>query len=217
MATTVPITEKPKTDTVTASTCLLGTQPNEQGKNALYQYPIDIISNYAKENYELFNDITLTEDVTQVERSLDDSGQPFKIKKLFLLFVGRCTPDVSFPVLFRFNNGTIYQSYKTMQFTGSDYKFLWMKSEKIADGVYRSEYPSTFVGGSGQVKISDDGSMLNQGLANSAGEVYSNVYFSLPHTNEARSTGTKWHFGTTSASGAQLLAGSRIVVWGVRE
>lgn len=167
--------------------------------------------------YELFNDITLTEDVTQVERSLDDSGQPFKIKKLFLLFIGKCTPNVSFPVLFRFNGGTIYQAYKTMQFTGTDYKFLWMKSEKIADGVYRSEYPSTFVGSSSQIKISEDGSVFNQGLAGTAGEVYSNVYFIFPPKNEAQSTGTKWHFGTTSASGAQLLAGSRIIVMGVRE
>lgn len=190
---------------------------SDTSENAVQNRAVKAYIDEKAKGYELFNDITLTEDVVQVERSLDDNGQPFKIKKLFLLFIGKCTPDVSFPVLFRFNNGTIYQSYKTMKFTGADYKFLWMKSEKIADGIYRSEYPSTFVGSSSQIKISEDGSVFNQGLAGSAGEVYSNVYFALPPKNEAQSTGTKWHFGTTSASGALLLAGSRIIVMGVRE
>lgn len=210
MANTVPITEKPKIDEIDADTYLLGTQPDEQGKRTLAQVPVNRI----REKYRVIADITLTEDINEVVRTVDDNGNALNIRKFFLVFVGNFTPGVAFPMILRFNDGVIYSHYKSITFPETTTKnTFWIKVEKYADGIVRSTYSNGFIGGT----TITDGVIKNQGFAQSAIDCASNFFITYPATQNKYTKITKWHFGAHPSSEGQMLAGSRILVMGVRE
>lgn len=214
----VPIVQGGKTKRITRTT-FVGTVPTDlQIKDNRLQLTAndEAFGNGVEipKGYELLNDITLTEDVNEVMRTKDDNGNALNLRKFLLVFSGEFTADVSFPLLARFNYGAIYLCYKTMTFSGSSTnKSFWVEAEKYGDGVVRSTYSTSFINGT----TITDGVIRNQGLNSSAVSTQSNLFMGYPAQTVNDKTISSWHFGALSTSGVQMLAGSRIIVLGVRE
>ena len=162
------------------------------------------------DKFELWNDITLGEDVKTITMSKTDSGEPLKIKHLFILFAGNTSGDGY--ITLRYNAGVIYQLWKSV--TGDKNKVVfWVDSKKLKDALYVSYYPSDFLINDG---TPDNISM--QGLAQHNKSLGSDIYFKSNITNpRTQNTATSWIFGGTNSSEFKLKAGSRILVWGVQD
>lgn len=168
---------------------------------------------------EVLNDITLTEDVTDITRTMDDNGKPFKLKEFFLMFAGKCPSEASGIVRLRFNGGLIYSAYHRYTFpknTDDTNRLLWFHSKKLFDGAYMSTYASQFIRDTDGNDSIVNGQIRCQGLTNSNCVPYSDLYFRFPVENTANfQTASSWQFGVTGD--LKLLAGSRIIALGVRE
>lgn len=168
---------------------------------------------------EVLNDITLTEDVTDITRAADDSGKPFKLKEFFLLFAGKCPSEANGVVRQRFNGGLIYSAYHRYTFpknTDDTNRLLWFHSKKLFDGAYLSTYASQFIRDTDGNDAIVNGQIRCQGLINSNCAPHSDLYFRFPVENTAQyQTASSWQFGVTGD--LKLLAGSRIIALGVRE
>lgn len=159
---------------------------------------------------ELWNDITLAEDATTVTMSKTDSGEPLKIKHLFILFAGSTSGNG--PIALRYNSGVIYQLWKSVTGDKNDVVF-WINSQKLKDALYLSQYPADFLINDG---TPDNISM--QGLVQHSKSLESTIYFKSKVTNTGtQNTATSWIFGGTSVGEFKMLAGSRILVWGVQD
>ncbi len=168
---------------------------------------------------EVLNDITLTEDVMDITRAVDDNGNPFKLKEFFLLFAGKCPSEANGVVRLRFNGGLIYSAYHRYTFpknTDDTNRLLWFHSKKLFDGAYMSTYASQFIRDTDGNDTIVNGQIRCQGLTNSNCAPYSDLYFRFPVENTANlQTASSWQFGVTGD--LKLLAGSRIIALGVRE
>lgn len=71
--------------------------------------------------FELWNDITLAEDVKTITMSKTDDGIPLKIKRLFILFAGNTSGNG--PITLRYNAGVIFQLWKSV--TGDKNKVVF--------------------------------------------------------------------------------------------
>ena len=162
------------------------------------------------DKFELWNDITLAEDATNVTMSKTDSGDPLKIKRLFILFAGSTSGSGN--ITLRYNSGVIFQLYKSV--SGDKSKVaLSIGSEKLKDALYLSHYPSDFLINDG---TPDNISM--QGLVQHSKSLESTIYFKSNVTNPGtQNTATSWIFGGKSSGEFKLKAGSRILVWGVQD
>lgn len=158
-------------------------------------------------NLELWNDIKLSNDANSVSMTQTDSGNPLNIKKLFLIFTGKT--DVASPALrFYFNNTYIYQMAKAFSTNSEDDTFtVWMYSEKIAPGVFKSVYSNK------ALTVSDIDFI--QGLANANADLGGCIYHSS-YTSDVYRKATNWSFGL-SISRYNFKAGSRILVWGQQD
>lgn len=158
-------------------------------------------------NLELWNDIKLSNDANSVSMTQTDSGNPLNIKKLFLIFTGKT--DVASPALrFHFNNTYIYQMAKLFSTNSADDTFtVWMYSEKIAPGVFKSVYSNK------ALTVSDIDFI--QGLSNANSDLGGCIYHSS-YTNDIYRKATNWSFGLLNQK-YNLKAGSRILVWGQQD
>lgn len=165
----------------------------------------DIVSKM--KTFELWNDIKLSNDANSVSMTQTDSGNPLNIKKLFLIFTGKT--DVKSPALrFYFNNTYIYQMAKAFSTNSADDTFtVWMYSEKIAPGVFKSVYSNK------ALTVSDIDNI--QGLANANADLGGCIYHSS-ETESVYQKATSWSFGL-SGSRYNFKAGSRILVWGQQD
>lgn len=170
---------------------------------------IEVIKNNIEKtkNLELWNDITLSENVKNVSMSQTDTGKPLNIKRLFLLFTGKVKEKKSFLVL-RLNGYIIYQMWNTFSRTDEESNFtVWVYVEKIAPGIFISRYSKNALG------VTDIDSI--QGLANANSEVGSAITRWANKADEYQKA-TSWNFGATSDL-YQLKSGSRIMVWGQQD
>lgn len=176
-------------------------------------------SGIAIPHMEVLNDITLTEDVTDITRAVDDNGKPFKLKEFFLLFAGKCPSEANGVVRLRFNGGLIYSAYHRYTFpknTDDTNRLLWFHSKKLFDGAYMSTYASQFIRDTDGTDAIVNGQIRCQGLVNSNCAPYSDLYFRFPVENTVNfQTASSWQFGVTGD--LKLLAGSRIIAMGVRD
>lgn len=155
------------------------------------------------DKFELWNDITLAEDTQLINISKTDDGKPLKIKKLFLYFYGKFNSAAA--LCLKYNNGSIYQSWMSVT-ESSDAIVFWISSEKITDGVYRSLYPDGVL-----TQITNSGTV--QGLSTHN----KNVKSDFAYTPSVK-TGTSIIFGAHSSyPDFRMLAGSRILIWGVQD
>ena len=142
--------------------------------------------------------------------SKTDSGEPLKIKHLFILFAGNTSGDGY--ITLRYNAGVIYQLWQSVTGDKNNVVF-WVDSEKLKDALYVSYYPSDF--------LTNDGTPDNismQGLVQHSKSLESTIYFKSNVTNPGtQNTATSWIFGGTSSGEFKLKAGSRILVWGVQD
>lgn len=160
------------------------------------------------DKFELWNDITLSEDVQRVSISRTDDGKPVNIKKLFLIFTGKT--DKANPSLSLFYNNTyIYQMFKSFITSNADETFtVWACSEKIAPGVFRSVYSNKALTVSNMDFI--------QGLGDANGELGGCIYHASDISVSYASKANNWSFGNIRSEDT-LKSGSRILVWGVQD
>ncbi len=162
-----------------------------------------------QEKFELWNDITLAEDTTMVTMNATDSGAALNIKKMFLLFVGSFS--AANPTLAAYYNaGELYQMWHSFTLAADTTRAVWVYSEKIAPGVFRSLYcKAPVVSGSPT-------DMSIQGLSTTNADVMSDVA-ARPFTVSVANA-TRWRFGLVGSSASAVMrAGSRIMVWGVQD
>ena len=152
--------------------------------------------------FELWNDITLSEDTQLIKISKTDDGKPFKIKKLFLYFFGKFNSAAT--LCLKYNNGQIYQSWK-MVLASTKTDGFWILSEKIAPGLYLSKYPENVI------QVGDDGAA--QGLGKHIQSIKADFHYDAKGL-----VGTSIIFGAHgSYTDFRMLTGSRILVWGVQD
>lgn len=169
--------------------------------------PIGEGARLPKEAFELWNDITLEEDVLNITKTKTDDGRPIRAKKLFLLFIGKTQGSGVF--MLRNAAATLYNVYTNVtkpENTG----LFWAKVEKIADGVYFSQYSEDIV----DVSNIPDLSNIAYSGSTSKGNLASNITFQEGGSVLYNSI----NFGGLPATPtAKLLAGSRIRIWGVMD
>lgn len=160
-----------------------------------------------QETFELWNDITLEEDASSITMAATDGGAALNIKKLFAIFVGSFAaenPSVSF----RYNSqNEIYQMLRAFTLAADTVGGLWIYSEKIAPGVFRSVYPSTVLSVTSVEPIT--------GLSSANADLRGDIYSRPSATTQNYLKASRWTFGPTNAN--SIRAGSRIMVWGVQD
>lgn len=161
-------------------------------------------------NYRLINTLTLESDSQLAVFTEDKDGKLLKnlnLSKIFILFTGsfvNTTPSQPFCVLF--NNGSVYQMYKTFSVNANTFYGFWFESERIialADReIYKSVYPATLL----QNFNANTG--MAQGLSANNSEVYSDLSVTSISSLE------KVSFG--SFNGNNLMkSGSTVYLFGV--
>lgn len=149
------------------------------------------------DKFELWNDITLQEDVSLISLSQTDGGKPLKVKKLFLFFLGKFS-ETDFLVL-RFNSGTMIASNIEIDYANTEVG-AWVYFETIKKGTAFSIYPKSSLRGF------VDG--ISQGVLAQQKELKS----SFMHGMNADAIKIDLKLRT-----AKMSSGSRILVWGMQD
>lgn len=153
--------------------------------------------------FELWNDITLAEDVKTITMSKTDDGRPLNIKEMFLYFNGKFNMD-SAALLF-YGRGNIYQLWTNFKASNDILTAFWVYSKKVGDGAFFSIYPATQITGN----VLENGNL--QGLSAANKELKSD--FSRHNTIKKAESFT---FGGYEKD-FRMLAGSRVFIWGVMD
>lgn len=163
------------------------------------------------DKFELWNDITLEEDVLSITVTKTDRGNSIRVKKLVLLFIGKIQAAGIF--MLRNSQATIWPVYANVKETANNGMF-WAEIEKIADGVYFSKYTESFVN---VPSITDLTNIQTVGSTNRVNLV-SNFTFRENETSDNNKTMKSLRFGgIPSTPNCKLLSGSRILIWGVMD
>lgn len=162
-----------------------------------------------KAKYRIIADITLTEDTQKIEITKDDSGNPFSLKSVFILFRGTFTQTADYNMHFTFNGGLIYQMYSKFSATAGRYYGLWARSERIGTfktgndtlSIWQSTYPQSLC-----TNFLDNGT--GQGLSGNNTALKGDICARFYHT------ATNVRFGCYTADNL-MAAGSNILIVGV--
>lgn len=173
-----------------------------------YAYLQDV-ENLAPKGYRLIRDITLEEDVQQIDITTDNSGNQLKLKGVFIRFMGMFTATASNQsFVLRFNSGSWYQMYDFYNVTADRLYAHWIKSERMntpTTDMWLSAYPF-------ELCKPPIGELVNsQGLADMCRTVHSDIAWFDGGNRSINRIG----YGCASVGGANMKAGSRIVIWGI--
>lgn len=173
----------------------------------LYEVPIYDIQ--LKQKYRLIRDITLEENVEQIDITTDSNGNQLKLKSVFIRFMGMFTATASVQsFVLRFNGGNWYQMYDFYNVTADRLYVHWIKSDRLntpTTDMWLSAYPF-------QLCMSPSGELVNsQGLADMCRTVHSDIAW----YDGGNRTINRIGYGCASVGGANIKAGSRIVIWGI--
>ena len=161
-----------------------------------------------QEKFELWNDITLESDTTNVTVTQTDDGRPLKIKKLFIFFYGQFSATPGVYVRLGVNNG--YMSYTALGGEADTPSNWWLRAEKVGPGFYQSIYAGE----------------LSQGanVADATNGYQANIEAPLtdisgPKSSASQRTAKEVNIATYTSLGqqAQIRAGSHIRIYGVME
>ena len=161
-----------------------------------------------QEKFELWNDITLESDTTNVTVTQTDDGRPLKIKKLFIFFYGQFSATPGVYVRLGGNNG--YMSYTALGGEADTPSNWWLRAEKVGPGFYQSIYAGE----------------LSQGanVADATNGYQANIEAPLtdisgPKSSASQQTAKEVNIATYTSLGqqAQIRAGSHIRIYGVME
>ena len=191
------------------------TSANEIAKKALddleagnYATKLDIKTMMNEQKFELWNDITLGEDVNSVGFSTKDDGSDIQIKELFLYFCGKFDSDAA--IALWYDNGARYQCWQAIKQNLNNDNAFWIYSKRICDGLYISIYPNEQI----MANINTNGQL--QGLYTANKNLKCDISY-LNSTNYKKSA-KSWKFGGGSTyPNFKMLSGSRILVWGVQD
>lgn len=180
--------------------------PPENGTLATREWTEE---NLAPKGYRLIRDITLEEDVQQLDITTDDSGKSLNLKCVFIRFMGMFTATAGAQsFVLRFNGGSLYQMYDFYNVTADRLYAHWIKSERIntpTTDMWLSAYPF-------ELCIPHSGELVNsQGLADMCRTVHSDISWFDGGNRSINRIG----YGCASVGGANMKAGSRIVIWGI--
>lgn len=160
------------------------------------------------DKFELWNDITLEEDVNSVGFSKKDDGSDIRIKELFLYFCGKFDSDAA--IALWYDNGARYQCWQSIKQNLNNDNAFWIYSKRICDGLYISIYPNEQI----TANINTGGQL--QGLFTANKNLRCDISY-LNSTNYKKSA-KSWGFGGgTTYPNFKMLSGSRILVWGVQD
>ena len=173
-----------------------------------YAYLQDV-ENLAPKGYRLIRDITLEENVEQLDITTDDSGKSLNLKCVFIRFMGMFTATASVQsFVLRFNGGSWYQMYDFYDVTADRLYAHWIKSERMntpTTDMWLSAYPF-------ELCKPLSGELVNsQGLADMCRTVHSDIAWFDGGNRSINRIG----YGCASVGGANMKAGSRIVIWGI--
>lgn len=168
---------------------------------------------YAPKGYRLIRDITLEEDIQQIDINTDDSGTPLKLKAVFITFFGKFTGNTGERTLkLAYNGGLVYQMYRATnlnEYALKNNTLQWIKSERM-NLPDRSIWVSQF----SLIGITNGGATYNniQGLA----DMNSNMQCDYAENSAAKvKTINRIQYGQTSNAKGLMAAGSRIFIWGI--
>lgn len=157
--------------------------------------------------FELWNDITLEEDVNRVGFSKKDDGSDIRIKELFLYFCGKFDSDAS--IALWYDNGVRYQCWQFIKQNLNKDNAFWIYSKRICDGLYISIYPNEQI----TENINTAGQI--QGLYTANKNLKCDI--SYLNTTSYKKSAKSWAFGGgTTYPNFKMLSGSRILIWGVQ-
>ena len=167
----------------------------------------------SKENkYELWNDITLTEDTNRIDLSTKDDGTLYiandkKIKKLKVLLYLKCPINVDgwYRVIAKANNASLYATWKNNYKTTVDMYHAWdCEFEQL------NNYSVMYKGGmSPRTTTSSD---------NALGGLYVNHMCKAENLTERLLQGFSLEFSDNNTEHVmKMLAGTKIQVWGISE
>lgn len=163
---------------------------------------------YTPKGYRLIQDITLEEDIQNIDISTDKDGKALKLKGVFARFYGQFTGTAGSRMLrLDFNGGQTYQMYTNYTVEiGVDHAHF-IKSERINKGeyeryIYISQFPKTLC-------KPQQGAVM-QGLADMIRDLqcdYSEAALS-PNIKRIR-------YGQKDSTAGLMAKGSRILIWGI--
>lgn len=97
-----------------------------------------------QERMELWNDITLNEDVDTIEITQTDASKQINLKRAFVIFMGQFSvANPSVRVLA--NGGQIYQAYSKVTAPADTDCTWWITIDKLAPGIFSSTYITTAI------------------------------------------------------------------------
>lgn len=170
--------------------------------------PIGEGAQLPKEAFELWNDITLESDTTNVTVTQTDDGRPLKIKKLFIFFYGQFSAAPGLYVRLGVTNG--FMSYTFLGGEADTPSNWWLRAEKVGPGFYQSIYAGELSQGSNVADVA------NGYQANIEAPL---TDISGPKPSATQQTAKEVNIVTYKSVGqqAQIRAGSHIRIYGVME
>lgn len=165
----------------------------------------------ADNDYELIDDVTLTEDVATVSFTQDRNGNPLtNYKDFFLYFCGSFTADESKAIYIRGNNGGHYFMWNTFSKT-TTWKGFWhsIEEHEITDGdgntrvLFKSTYPASLLGNM------NNGAINTQGLADNNNNLKSDLTVGIDDAKVSS-------YDISSQGESVFATGSRFLLFGRR-
>ena len=163
-----------------------------------------------QEQLALWNDITLNEDVDTIEITQTDAAAPINLKRAFVIFMGQFS--VANPsIRVRGNSGQIYQAYSTMTAPADTDCTWWITIDKLAPGIFLSEYIATAITNNAATPSNPN----LQGLSTAIQPTERDIAFHALQSADAylHIRSLRMSLGT----GQTFRAGSRILVFGVQD
>lgn len=163
-----------------------------------------------KEQMELWNDITLDEDVDVIEITQTDATAPINLKRAFIIFMGQFSVENP-SVRVRANGGQIYQAYSTVTAPADTDCTWWITIDKLAPGIFLSEYITTAITNN----TATPSNPILQGLQTAIQPTARDMAFRAMQRADAY-----LHIRSllvSLGSGQTFRAGSRILVFGVQD
>lgn len=165
--------------------------------------------------YRIINDITLSEDVSELKVTKDDNGKPIKLKDMFMLFIGETTLTGLHTIFLNSEHGVKYYMYKQYNFPAGICGFF-CDVRKLYDVppidkyLYLTLMPDRILSGVSANAI--------QGLSSTHSGVVADITFrDIDSKQNLANITTLWlGMPTTEVNkGFKFKAGSRIRIYGI--
>lgn len=165
--------------------------------------------------YRIVNDITLSEDVSELKVTNDDNGKPIKLKDMFVLFIGETTLTGLHTIFLNSEYGVKYYMYKQYNFPAGIFGFFCdvrkLYGVPIVDKyLYLTLMPDKI--------LSNVSANTIQGLSPTHSGVVADITFRDSDSKQNQANITTLWLGIPTAEvnkGFKFKAGSRIRIYGI--